>query len=378
MERAFHLAQADGRAVRGDVPMDIFSADLRAMRFKQVPAPMSRPTVDAATVARIVEAARLGGAPNPCTPAAASCRRAPPRSWRACRGARSAGRAHAHGKGCFGGSPAALGQTGSGVWPIANEKCRTADLIVASALAWPKRTRARGNSALHLFGSPTRLIHKSTPTRRRSAATIRPISASSPTRSWPRGARRAARGKGPGIAGHLSARRSARPGEGVRCETGIITGARISIRCGPNGFLPSCGRRFRKRVHRHRRRLEQNGVAQQFSITVPGTFITPSGLATMGLARPPCSASKWRIPDRAAVSAGWRRRVQARTRRSSPRRWRRTCRVVWLVMDNAELRDDRGLESMHSAGASAACSGVGGKPYKATTPRWRARAAHAA
>ena len=26
----------------------------------------------------------------------------------------------------------------------------------------------------------------------------------------------------------------------------------------------------------------KNGVAQQFPITVPGTFVTPSGLATMG------------------------------------------------------------------------------------------------
>src|SRR5437764_4314067 len=57
MERAFHLAQA-GRPgpVLVDVPMDIFSADLPVDAFHQMPAPMSRPTVDAATVARIVDA----------------------------------------------------------------------------------------------------------------------------------------------------------------------------------------------------------------------------------------------------------------------------------------------------------------------------------
>src|SRR5216117_3501472 len=57
MERAFHLAQA-GRPgpVLVDIPMDIFSADLPVDAFQQVPAPMSRPTLDASTVARIVEA----------------------------------------------------------------------------------------------------------------------------------------------------------------------------------------------------------------------------------------------------------------------------------------------------------------------------------
>src|SRR5216684_324470 len=56
MERAFHLAQA-GRPgpVLVDVPMDIFSADLPVDAFRQVPAPMSRPAVDEATVARIVD-----------------------------------------------------------------------------------------------------------------------------------------------------------------------------------------------------------------------------------------------------------------------------------------------------------------------------------
>src|SRR5216110_3737292 len=57
IERAFHLSQA-GRPgpVLVDVPMDLFSADLPVDAFQQMPAPMSRPAVDVATVARIVEA----------------------------------------------------------------------------------------------------------------------------------------------------------------------------------------------------------------------------------------------------------------------------------------------------------------------------------
>src|SRR6266849_7026451 len=57
IERAFHLAQT-GRPgpVLVDVPMDLFSANLPVNAFHQMPAPMSRPPVDAATTARIVDA----------------------------------------------------------------------------------------------------------------------------------------------------------------------------------------------------------------------------------------------------------------------------------------------------------------------------------
>src|SRR3981081_1104954 len=57
MERAFHLARAGRRGpVLVGARLDMFSADLPVDAFQQVPAAMSRPTVDAATVARIVEA----------------------------------------------------------------------------------------------------------------------------------------------------------------------------------------------------------------------------------------------------------------------------------------------------------------------------------
>ena len=46
----------------------------------------------------------------------------------------------------------------------------------------------------------------------------------------------------------------------------------------------------------------KNGVGQQFPITVPGTFITPSGLATMGFGPAAVLGVKMAHPDRAAVS----------------------------------------------------------------------------
>src|SRR5207247_3350527 len=44
----------------------------------------------------------------------------------------------------------------------------------------------------------------------------------------------------------------------------------------------------------------KNGVGQQFPITVPGTFITPSGLATMGCGPAAVLGVKMAPPDRAA------------------------------------------------------------------------------
>src|SRR3954471_4924110 len=55
MERAFHLAQG-GRPgpVLVSIPMDVFSADLPADAFSQVPATMTRPSIDPGAVATIV------------------------------------------------------------------------------------------------------------------------------------------------------------------------------------------------------------------------------------------------------------------------------------------------------------------------------------
>src|SRR4249919_1433553 len=57
LERAFHLCQT-GRPgpILVDIPMDIFSADLAIDAFQKVPAAISRPTIDAAAAAKIVDA----------------------------------------------------------------------------------------------------------------------------------------------------------------------------------------------------------------------------------------------------------------------------------------------------------------------------------
>src|SRR6266545_1800280 len=130
VERAFHLCQS-GRPgpVLVDVPMDMFSADLPVEAFHQLPAPMSRPAVDAPTVTTIVDA--LASAARPILYAGGGVLSARATSELAALAeALEVPVAHTlMGKGCLREDhPLLLGQTGFWGTPISNDKCRTADV----------------------------------------------------------------------------------------------------------------------------------------------------------------------------------------------------------------------------------------------------------
>ena len=161
MERAFHLAQA-GRPgpVLVDVPMDIFSADLPVDAFQQVPAIMSRPTVDAATVGRIVEA--LASAERPILYAGGGVLSARATAELAALAeALEVPVAHTlMGKGCLRDDhPLLLGQTGFWGTPISNDKCRAADLIVAVGTRLAEANSSSWDPRFTFSIPPTRLIH---------------------------------------------------------------------------------------------------------------------------------------------------------------------------------------------------------------------------
>jgi acetolactate synthase-1/2/3 large subunit len=90
----------------------------------------------------------------------------------------------------------------------------------------------------------------------------------------------------------------------------------------------------------------KNGVGQQFPITVPGTFITPSGLATMGFGPAAALGVKLAQPQRAVVALvgdgafGSNPSVVATAMEAG-------LGVVWLVMDNAAFGTIAGLTNMH-------------------------------
>ena len=107
----------------------------------------------------------------------------------------------------------------------------------------------------------------------------------------------------------------------------------------------------------------KNGVGQQFPITVPGTFITPSGLATMGFGPSAVLGVKMAHPDRAAVAligdGGFSTNpsvIATAMEAELP--------VVWLVMDNAGFGTIAGLEAMHYGWTFGCMFERCGQPYR--------------
>jgi len=365
MERAFHLAQA-GRPgpVLVDVPMDIFSADLPADAFQQVPAPMSRPTVDAATVARIVEA--LASAERPILYAGGGILSARATSELAALAeALEVPVAHTlMGKGCLREDhPLLLGQTGFWGLPIANDKCRTADLIVAVGTRLAEANSSSWDPRFTFSVPPTRLIHIDADEAEigRNYPTDLGVVADAKLALGALAA--AARGKGHRDRGHLR-------GEIARGRKAFAANwdhhwSSDQFPMRPERILAE----LRKAVPENGFIVtdvgwNKNGVAQQFSITVPGTFITPSGLATMGFGPSAVLGVKMAHPDRAAVSlvgdGGFSTNpsvVATAMEANLP--------VVWLVMDNAGFGTIAGLESMHYGWGFGCMFWRGGKPYKA-------------
>jgi acetolactate synthase-1/2/3 large subunit len=365
MERAFHLAQA-GRPgpVLVDVPMDIFSADLPVDAFQQMPAPMARPTVDPATVARIVEA--LASAERPVLYAGGGVLSARATSELvALAEALEVPVAHTlMGKGCLREDhPLLLGQTGFWGTPISNDMCRSADLIVAVGTRLAEANSSSWDPRFTFSIPPTRLIH---------------IDAD-----------------------------EAEIGRNYPTELGVVADAKLAL-----GALAAAAR---GRSHRDRGRLREeiargrkafaanwnhqwssdqypmrperilaelrqavpedgfivtdvgwnkNGVGQQFPITVPGTFITPSGLATMGFGPSAVLGVKMAHPDRAAVSligdGGFSTNPSVIATAMEAE-----LSVVWLVMDNAGFGTIAGLESMHYGWSFGCMFERCGQPYRA-------------
>jgi acetolactate synthase-1/2/3 large subunit len=106
----------------------------------------------------------------------------------------------------------------------------------------------------------------------------------------------------------------------------------------------------------------KNGVGQQYPINVPGTFITPSGLATMGFGPSAVLGVKTAQPEQAAVALvgdgafGSNMSVVATAMEAN-------IPVVWVVMDNSAFGTIAGLEQMHYGWSFGCLFEKDGKPY---------------
>src|SRR3954465_10733756 len=365
MERAFHLAQA-GRPgpVLVDVPMDIFSADLAVDALHQVPATMARPTVDPGPVGGIVGA--LASAERPLLYAGGGVLSARATSELAAL-AEALELPVAHtlmGKGCLRDDhPLLLGQTGFWGTPISNEKCRTADLILAVGTRLAEANSSSWDPRFTFSIPPRRLVHIDADEAEigRNYPTDLGVVADAKLALGALAA--AARGKSHRDRGRL--REEIARGRKAFASNWDHQWSSDQYPMRPERILAE----LRKAVPEDGFIVtdvgwNKNGVGQQFPITVPGTFVTPSGLATMGFGPAAVLGVKMAHPDRAAVSligdGGFSANpsvIAMAMEADLP--------VVWLVMDNAAFGTIAGLEAMHYGWSFGCMFERCGEPYRA-------------
>jgi acetolactate synthase I/II/III large subunit len=347
VERAFHLCQT-GRPgpVLVDVPMDMFSADLPVGAFNKKPAPMVKPTIDPETAEHIARS--LAEAKHPVLYVGGGVQGAhASKELTALAEALELPVAHTlMGKGCMkDGHPLLLGMTGFWGTPIANDTCRTADLIVAIGTRLAEANSSSWDPRYSFAIPPTRLIHididpaeigRNFPTELGVVADARNalgmIAAAARGISLPkRGDLREKISQGRAEFSSNWAEQWSSDQYPLRPER-ILSEVRKALP--EDGFLVTdVG-------------WNKNGVAQQFPITIPGTFITPSGLATMGFGPAAALGVKIAQPERAVVAlvgdgafSSQMSVVATAMEAEIP--------VVWVVMDNAAFGTIAGLENAH-------------------------------
>jgi acetolactate synthase-1/2/3 large subunit len=365
VERAFHLCRT-GRPgpVLVDVPMDIFSADLPTGAFSQLPAEIAPPTIDSDTAERIVAA--LADAERPVLYAGGGVL-----SGRAT--TELVGLAEAlelpiahtlMGTGCVRSDhPLLLGMSGFWGTPIANERCRTADLIVAVGTRLAEANSSSWYRDITFSIPPTRLIHIDA-----DEAEI--------GRNYPTELGAVADAKlALGALAALAKGRTHRSRGALREE--IARGRRAFTE---NWAHQWSSDQYPMRPERILAELKKalpddafivtdvgwnkNGVGQQYPFSVPGSFITPSGLATMGFGAAAALGVKCGRPDRASVALIGDGGFGAANPMVMATAMEADLPIIWVVMDNMAYGTIAGLEAQTydwSFGCTFEC---GGKPYR--------------
>ena len=364
MERAFHLAQA-GRPgpVLVDVPMDVFSASLPVDAFGKMPAEIARPALDEATAERIVEALASAERPVLCAGGGVLSARASAELM-ALAEALEIPVAHSlMGKGVARDDhPLLLGMTGFWGTPIANEKCRTADLILAVGTRLAEANSSSWDPRFTFSIPPTRLIHID--------ADVAEIGRNFQTELGVVADAKLALS----TLANIAQGRTHRLRGSLRAE--IASGRRAFAANWADQYSSSQYPMRPERILSEVRKAvpedgyivtdvgwNKNGVGQQFPITVPGTFITPSGLATMGFGPAAALGVKLARPDRAVVALigdgafGSNPSVVATAMEAG-------LGVIWLVMDNAAFGTIAGLTNMHYGWEFGCVFEADGEPYR--------------
>jgi acetolactate synthase-1/2/3 large subunit len=267
------------------------------------------------------------------------------------------------GKGCLHADhPLLLGQSGFWGTPISNDKCRTADLIVAIGTRLAEANSSSWDSRFTFSIPPTRLIHID--------ADEAEIGRNYPTELGVVADAKLA------LAALAAAARGTTHRDRGRLRDEIARGRKAFAANWDHQWNSDQFPLRPERILAELRRAvpedgfivtdvgwNKNGVGQQFPITVPGTFITPSGLATMGFGPSAVMGVKMAHPDRAAVAligdGGFSTNpsvIATAMEAELP--------VVWLVMDNAGFGTIAGLEAMHYGWTFGCMFERCGQPYR--------------
>lgn len=363
VERAFHLCKT-GRPgpVLVDVPMDILSADLPENSFEKEPPVVAPVAIDPSAVSKIVEI--LATAERPVIYAGGGVISAGATSSLASLAeALEVPVAHTlMGKGCLpDGHPLLVGQTGFWGLPISNEMCRNADVILAIGTRLAEANSSSWNTDFTFRIPPTRLIHididpaelgRNYPTEFAAVADAKSALAAlaAAAQGKPHRNRPGLRNKiADGLASFAANWKSAWDSDQFPLRPERILGE-LRKAVPEDGFIVTdVG-------------WNKNGVAQQFPFTVPGTFITPSGLATMGFGPAAVLGVRVAQPTRAAVAligdgafSSNMSVIATAIEAEIP--------AVWVVMDNSAYGTIAGLEEMHYGTSFGCMFESKGKPY---------------
>ena len=348
VERAFHLS-VSGRPgpVLVDVPMDHFSSNLFVDAFAKVPPQLTKPSLDAATAQLIVET--LAEASNPVLYAGGgvttTMAEGAPELLTELAELLEVPVAHTlMGKGCLpDGHPLLAGQTGFWGMPVANQLCREADVMLAIGTRLAEANSSSWDTRFTFQIPPTKLMHIDIDPAEIGRNYQTSIGAVADSRLALEQLVAAAREVKPRKRGDLRKTIAEGRAEFAANFSEFYKSNQVPLR--PERILGD----LRKVLPEDAYLVtdvgwNKNGVAQQFPFTVPGTFITPSGLATMGFGPAAVLGVKYAKPNRAAVAltgdGGFSANMSVIATAMEA-----NIPAIWVIMDNSAFGTIAGLEN---------------------------------
>jgi len=367
IERAFHLSMS-GRPgpVLVDVPMDHFSSHLFVDAFAKTPPVVAKPTLDPATAQRIVEA--LAQAERPVLYLGGGvmhilAKGAPALVAQLAEALEVPVSHTLSGKGCLPDNhPWLAGQTGFWGTPTSNELCRNADLIVAIGTRLGECNSSSWDPRFTFKMPPTKLMHIDIDPAEIGRNYQTELGAIADSKLALQQLVAAAKGVKHRDRGDLKQRIAKGKAEFAANFSSYYSSDQYPLR--PERILGD----LRKALPEDGIIVtdvgwNKNGVAQQFPFTMPGTFITTSGLATMGFGPGAALGIKYALPDRVVVSltgdggfcAGNPTVVATAMEFRIP--------AVWVIMDNCAFGTIAGLKKAKYDWSFGCLFLRDGKPY---------------